>query len=218
MHKVLIVPIYLLIVAVVLFFTYSYFRKRSVSTLYFVSYIWAMLLTNLLSSISNRLGFSNLYLSHFYFWIQFVIISLLFRSILVGRISKKIITYVLGVVPVILLIQYVRIPGIFFKMNPLEVLLCSLPLCTYAIFYLFQLLEERSKKWLFFSTGLFIYLMCSSIVFVGANFFNEKFAKMPFWGKNFWIINNFVYMLYLVLLIVEWVVSFRKTNVSSVIE
>lgn len=216
--NLILILIFFFLTLSVLFFSYSYFKNKTGNVLYLVIYLVCMLLTNAMSYISSELNLNNLFISHIYFWIQFIIISLLFRSLITSRIPKIIIHFFLITVPLVLMVQYIWKPEIFLKLNLLEIILCSLPLCSFSVMYLFQSLESKSKKWLFFSTGIFIYLLCSTIVFVAIDTFYQKFSKMPFWGRNFWIINNIVYLLYLILILVEWFVNLRRPRQFSVRE
>lgn len=192
-----------------LLFTFFCKVKRVKSIVYLLCYVWSMLVVQLVSKSLASYGINNLYLSHFYFILQFITVSYLYKSLFNNALLKKIITYTTPLVVLAEAINYAIVPAKFFQFNTLEVYLCSIPIATYAVIYLFRSIDGKNKKWIYFSGGLMLYLLSSSLVFSGADVILQKFIS-----KNgflvFWALNNIVYIIYQLLVIFEWYENFRK--------
>lgn len=120
---------------------------------------------------------NNLFLSHFYFIIQFILLSLFFNDIFIEKIQKLIIKLVFISVLITLIIQYLFNFNMFLKYNELEVIITSIPLILYCTLHLYNLLSE-SKKYYFFTIGFLIYLFGSTIIFLSGNVLLSMKSKM----------------------------------------
>lgn len=173
-------------------------------------YVWAMVLVQfsawLYTLIPNAV--SNRHISHYYFAVQFILISLFYRKRIESAIWKKAILLFTVVVPVIVFSQYIFTEGLYYQFNLLETLLCSLFPVTYILRYFYESLKNEKRKWLLFSGGMFVYLISSCLIFAGGDLVLKKYGDQAF--HNFWLINNFIYVIYQLLTIAEWVINFRK--------
>ncbi len=153
---------------------------------------------------------SNLFLSHYYFILQFILLSLFYAELL----KYKWIYYVLGLVLVFLTYQYVEDPSVYFRYNTVGMCSTQIIIVVYTLIYMFQSLSVN-KQFTLVNVGLFVYLLSSSLIFACGNLiFN---IEVPEYFSNLLInINRFLYLAFQILIIVEWYRNYRKQkNYSS---
>jgi hypothetical protein len=114
----------------------------------------------------NYIGFfqpgNNIFISHIYFNAQFLFLSIFFYKLFSNRFLKRIILFNIIVVWTCLSFQYAMNPSLFWSFNLFEILTISFILIGYALINLCNCLEQ--KKYYYFSIGLILYLLCSSII------------------------------------------------------
>lgn len=147
---------------------------------------------------------SNLFLSHFYFILQFILLSLFYAELL----KYKRIYYVLGLVLAFLTYQYVEDPSVYFRYNTIGMCSTQIIVVVYTLIYMFQSLSVK-KQFTLVNVGLFIYLLSSSLIFACGNLiFNND---VPEYFSDLLInINRFLYLAFQILIIVEWYRNYRK--------
>lgn len=131
-------------------------------------YCWSMFAVQLASVLVVKIYDTNLFVSHFYFGLQFILLSFFFYSLMKEQIQKRIIAALLGFCLLILGIQYALSAELFFRFNLFEIFITSLPLIIYATFHLYNILNEK-KQFYYITIGLLIYLFGSTVVFLTTN-------------------------------------------------
>ena len=188
--------------------TFLYFksnRKNLIAFEIFSYYLVGILIIQLISNLLADIKYPNLFLSHYYFIGQFVFLSYFFRKILTKRKQKKTITYVLILVLVTLGIYYYINPKMYYTFNQLEIVLTSVPLLLYSLFFFIQKIDDSNKQFLYITSGLFIYLLCSTLLFVSGKIGVGSSLKVMIWR-----LNSILYLFYQILVFVEWYKNFRK--------
>lgn len=175
--------------------------------LYIFVYIVIVTITEILSKVFNLLG-DNLFLMHPYFISVFVVLSLFFQAQFKGGKIKKLMRIACILIPSFLVIRYIMYPAMFWNFNTLEPLLCNGMLIIYLVIFLFKRMEFSKTKYLYFAPGLLVYLVSSTLLFALGDYLLEHFSRATF--INLWSVNNVLYILFLVLMIVEWYKHFRK--------
>ena len=143
---------------------------------------------------------NNLFLSHYYFNSQFVILSVVFYQLLEEKIFKKIILINLFAISGVVLYSYIEDPSLYFRFNIIEVTLTSAALSLYSILYLVKTLRQ-SEPFYYFSTGLLLYLTNSLFIFLSGNT-ETVFIEDPY--IDIWIFNSLFYILYQALIYKNW--------------
>lgn len=166
----------------------------------------SMFVIQMIGYILLKLGKNNLFLSHFYFILQFVLISFFYLHLRMNDFQKK--TIKIGFVSclVVLGIQYALDPGAFFKFNLFEIFITSFLLIIYTTFYLYNLLNEK-KEFYYINLGILIYLFGSTVIFLAGNLTTIYKLKLVF---NIWILNAILYVIYQLMILFEW-----KKNYSN---
>jgi hypothetical protein len=157
----------------------------------------------IVESVCNYIGFfkpgNNIFVSHIYFNAQFLFLSVLFYRLFTNSFLKRIIIINIIVVWGCLSYQYIANPSLFWNFNLFEILTISFILIVYALINLWNCLDE--KKYYYFSIGLIMYLLCSSIIFMSGNL-DLVFVEKPY--IDIWIFNSLLYIVYQLLILKEW--------------
>ena len=180
------------------------YRNNSVAFKLFFIYLCLTLLIQLSSTyVKEIIEEHNLFLSHYYFIAQFILLSLFFKQLLTKELQKKIITFGLFIVLISLGIYYIIYPSNYYKFNIFEIIITSVPLLVYSFFFFIQKIEDADKKYIYIVSGFFLYLLCSTLLFTTGNIKAEI-------KKIIWHTNAILYMVYQVLIFIEWYKNFRK--------
>lgn len=178
----------------------------------FVFYLGLILIVQILSELLIRQRTNNLYLSHFYFIGQFVILSLFYFNLLKKvDLQRKVVKGGLVAVLLILGVQYFNDPSLFLKFNLFEIFITSFVIIIYAAFHFYNLLNEK-KEFYYINIGVLMYLFGSTVLFLAGNFMTSlspEINQLP------WIFNSFLYIVYQVFILVEWKKSYSKKKLNS---
>jgi hypothetical protein len=152
----------------------------------------------------NGIGFlypgKNFYLSHFYFNAQFILLSIVFYRLFSSQKLKKLVVLNYGVVTLIIIGMYLYNNEKFWEFNLFEIASTSAILIIYSLIHLSNTLGKK-KKLFFLTIGLILYLLCSSLIFLFGNY-ELIFMEDPY--IDIWIFNTFFYIVYQVLIFLEW--------------
>ncbi len=177
----------------------------------FALYSLSMLVIQLMSQVFIWMKMHNLFLSHFYFIIQFILLSAFFYNLINDKFQRKVILYFLITCLVLLTIQYVLNFELFFIFNHFEIFITSLALIVFATFHLYNMLNE-SKKYYYITVGLTIYLFGSTVVFLTANLLNSFKSKIVF--NSIFDLNSFLYVVYQLFIMYELVTLYHRKRMS----
>lgn len=152
----------------------------------------------------NVIGFlypdQNFYLSHFYFNAQFILLSAVFYNLFTSKQLKKLVVVNYTIVTIIIIGMYIVKPVSFWQFNLFEIAATSLLLIVYAFIHFYNTLGER-KKLFYLNTGMVLYVLCSSLIFLFGNY-ELVFIQDPY--IDIWIFNTLFYILYQVFIFIEW--------------
>jgi hypothetical protein len=172
----------------------------------FTVYLGVILVIQIVSNILSRFNINNLYLSHFYFVGQFIVLSFFYKVLLQEAYQKKIVTVGLFVGLAVIGIQYMLDPSLFLKFNLFEIFITSFLIINYAALHFYNILNEK-KEYYYINMGILLYLFGSTILFIVGNLTNilsTEYTKIP------WILNSGLYIVYQLFILLEWKKSFFK--------
>ena len=147
---------------------------------------------------------NNLFLSHYYFIFQFVILSLFYKT-LFKKSQQLLVTLFFIPVVTILTIQYAISPELYFKFNTTEVFITCFPIIAYSMIHLYNSLN-KPPKCMYINIGVLIYLTTSTLIFILGDYLTSSGNKF---ANNIWLINKVLYVVYLLLIFTEWWKNFR---------
>lgn len=167
-------------------------------TLYLAVLFIVELLCNIIGILKPN---SNFFLSHYYFNIQFIVLSVFFYQLFKEKFFKRLVVLNLIMVSLIITYQYIVNPELYWKFNILEIGITSLLLIFYCFVYFFRNLKV-AHDYFYFCLGLTFYLSSSALIFLSGNtelvFMNEPIYL------DIWIFNSLFYILYQFLIFKEW--------------
>lgn len=189
--------IFLLIVNFLFFLFIVFKQKKAVKT--FMFYLLAMVLIQITSVVYNYHSLPNLYLSHFYFILQFLILSYFYFEILKTNFQKKVVKIAVPVCLTLLGIQYYLNPDLFYKYNTFEIFITCIMIIIYSMFHFYNILNEK-KQYYYINIGIFVYLFGSTFLFMVGNLINTMNSDF---GHITFILNNVLYLFYQVYILIE---------------
>ncbi|WP_143106320.1 hypothetical protein [Pustulibacterium marinum] len=96
----------------------------------------------------------------------------------------------------------------FWQFNTLEPLLCNGLVIIYLVVFLYKRIESNTTKYLYFAPSLLVYLVSSTLLFAVGEYLIEYHGRSTF--VTLWSVNNVLYIIFLVIMIIEWYKHFRK--------
>ncbi|MFM9988773.1 hypothetical protein [Flavobacterium sp.] len=195
---------FILLINVILFI--KGFSNNGKAFKIFTIYSVLIFIIQLIVNVLNYLKINNLFLSHFYFILQFFLLSFFYLTILKVNFQKTTIKLLLILCPLILVIQYLMDPNLFFEFNLFEIFITSFPIIIYSTYYLYNLLNEK-KDFYYINLGILIYLFGSTVLFLVGNLvakLDNNLNDIP------WILNSALYIMYQLFILVEWKNNFSK--------
>ena len=159
-----------------------------------------MFLIQMTVSYLQYLNADNLFLSHFYFILQFILLSCFYLNLELNGSQKKVIKIGFPVCLSALAIQYLLDMSLLSKFNLFEIFITSFLIIIYATFYLYNLLNEK-KDFYYINLGILIYLFGSTVIFLAGNLSIVYELRFKF---SIWILNALLYVAYQIFILVEW--------------
>lgn len=185
------------------------YRNKSMAFKIFSFYLLLCLTIQLNATYLRISGEHNLFLSHYYFIGQFVFLSVFYLHLFKKQLYKLILKIYFSIILLVLTIQYYTNPLLYDTFNLLEIVICSIPLVIYAFLYFTENIENDEKKFIYLNSGVFIYLLSSTLLFVAGDFVS---SSVSFWNRLIWSFNAILYLVYQIFIFVEWYKNFRKIN------
>lgn len=174
----------------------------------FTIYLLVMIIVQAYTSYLKSIHQNNLFLSHFYFILQFLLLSLFYLEILNNDFQKKIIKIAVPFCLIILGVQYYFNTDLFYKFNLFEIFITSFLIIIFSMFHFYNILNEK-KKYYYINTGILLYLFGSTVLFISGNLIS-KLDLAP--SKIVWILNSVLYIVYQVFILIEWREIFIKKS------
>lgn len=197
------------------FNTFVYFksyRQKPIAFKIISFYLLFCLIIQLRTSYLKSIKTPNLYLSHYYFVGQFTLLTFLYKNLLKKAFHKLILKIIFAFVLIILSIQFYLNPQLYYIFNLLEIVICSIPLVLYSFLYFIQNIDNDKRDFIYFNSGVFIYLLSSTLLFVTGNYVSKSYT---FWNRFIWTFNAILYLVYQILVFIEWYKNFRKNSSST---
>jgi hypothetical protein len=194
-----------IILAINVFLFFKSYRQNTVAFKIIAFYLLYSLILELRMSYLASLKENNLLYGHFYFIGQLVFLSFFFIQELKNKaLSKRIKTYLLFAL-IALGISYSLNPESYEKHNTFEVVITSVPLLVYCFIFFTKRIESSNSNFMFFNAGLFLYILCSTLLFVAGNV--KAGIKLYIWAFNV-----VLYLIYQLCILLEWYKNVRPKN------
>lgn len=190
--------IFILIVNFILFFKSSFKQEKAFKV--FTFYLMVMVIIQIITSVFQAMQKNNLFLSHFYFVLQFLILSYFYLQIVKTGFQKNAVKIMVPLCLTVLAIQYYFDQALFFKFNLFEIFITSFLIIIFSMFHLYNILNEK-KYYYYISIGVLVYLFGSTFLFITGNLMTTLSTDLR---SMVWIINNVLYLFYQIFIFVEF--------------
>jgi hypothetical protein len=185
------------------FFYFKSYRKNTIAFKIITFYLLYVLIIQLRMSYLRSYKITNLHYTHFYFIGQLILLSLFYLKIFKNKVLTSVIKGYLTVALIALTIYYSIFPETFYEHNTFEVIVASTPLIVYSFIFFIKKIDNPNKSFIYLNSGLFLYLLCSVLLFSVGNL--KSSIKLVVW-----LTNASLYLVYQILIFVEWYKNFRK--------
>jgi hypothetical protein len=178
----------------------SKFKKNDKAYKIYAVYLGAIVLVQASMQLLIVLRYQNLILSHAYFCLQFILLSLFYLKLMKQNYQRQIIKFNLVLVPLILAVNFWINPSQVHEFCLLEIMLTSITIIGYSVFHFYNMLSNK-KEFYFINCGILIYLFGSMTLFLPRNLYTIYGYSF---GKVLHILNLVLYLMYLILIFIEW--------------
>lgn len=172
----------------------------------FAIYLVSIFLIQISASVLKSMSINNLFLSHFYFVVQFILLSYFYLNLGFNKLQTKIVRLGFVFCLSVLGTQYYLDNSQFLKFNLLEIFITSFLIIIYATFYLYNLLDYK-KEFYYLNLGILIYLFGSTVFFLAGDLLTLNALRLKI---SIWVLNALLFVLYQILIFIE-----LKKNFSS---
>lgn len=179
-------------------------------------YLWSMLIIQVVSDVMAYITSDNLYFSHIYFYSQFIWIGILYYKIFDRPDQRKFIRLYIIFTSVLLLMQYLIVPGLWFRFNLVEVFVTNYLLVLCSLMYNYSTLSKnKSKSFSIFNLGVLTYSILSLSFFLFGNIMSTIEINISIY---IWVIHNIILIFLHLTILLQWiklVLLKKKTYVRS---
>lgn len=186
-------------------FAISFFKKEKVNGFFLIYLLFATIMQLSLEAFYH-LHLNNLLLMNLFFIGQMIVLGLFYSYMTLLKVQKNVIYTIMIASTIAIAMQVILDPGQFFKYNLFVIVLTNLVTIIFAVFHLYNMLSSV-KKYYYFTIGLIIYLLASTMVFLVGNINAKLSNEFKF---LLWTFNSILLIIYHLFILYEWKVSFKK--------
>ncbi len=182
------------------------FAKNNKAYKFFVCYLTAIAIIQGFMEFYAYKGYNNHFLSNYYLLSRFLFLSLFFYYAF-AEIKKHVSQLIGGLsvaVVIMLIVQYIIYPELYYEFNSLGYLVTAAVLILYAVMYFYEMLSKKLPYY-YTAMGIFLYMVSSAVIFASAASivsFNDKI------NMYIWKLNAFLFIVYQLLILWEWRITF----------
>lgn len=193
------------------FFLFVFFSsKKEKAFKIFTAYLVIMVIIQAISVRYQILSINNIFMSHYYFILQFMVLSYFYLEILTMDFQKKVVKLVIPICLTALGVQYYFNPELYFKFNLFEIFITSFSIIIFSLFHFYNMLNEK-KNYYYISIGVFIYLFGGTFLFITGNLMNSLNKNH---GNLTWLINSVLYIICQVCFLREFKQIYSKKKIK----
>jgi hypothetical protein len=179
--------------------------------LWFKWYLGIVFGIQFISYIMMKLNTNNLFMSHFFFVGQLVLLGVFYENLMKTQKQKTFVKWGMGLGLLAITIQYIVDPSQFFQFNLFEIAITSLIVVVFALLHLYNMLSEK-KEYYYVTLGIIIYLLASTVLFFAGNLSAGLSSELQLLT---WTLNAFLVIVYQLFILFEWKKSFSKKAVKK---
>lgn len=196
---------YLILLINLIFYSFSFFKKKNVNG-FFVCYLAFSALMQYSMEIMYHLHTSNLFLSNVFIIGQLILLGLFYNSLFTLKSQKRFVAISLSAALLVLAMQFMMDWSQFLRFNLFAIALTSLLIVVYALIHFYNMLTE-TKSYYYASIGVVFYLLASTVLYFIGNLTHNLSNEFKFLS---WELNAFLIIIYYFFILYEWKKSFSK--------
>ena len=207
------IGVILLIINTIIYFTG--FIRNNKAYKFFSVYLLVISTIQVAMTLLAYHGYNNHFLSGYYLFAQFILLSCFFYHQFLPLSKKKsgVVKYLTTTVTVALIVQYFLVRGLYFNINALGFLITSVLLVVYSVMYLFEHLTQK-LPFNYVTIGIFMYLISSAIIFATSTTVIEMVNLSNDMFTGIWTINAVLCIIYQLLILWEWKQHFFRQTIK----
>jgi hypothetical protein len=199
---------YLFLLINLILYTYSFFHKEK-ANVFFICYLFFAFIMQFSMEWMYHLKLDNLFVINIFVIGQMILLSLFYASILKLKSQKKIVKWSLCFALLILIIQFFIDYKQFLKFNLFEITLTSLLIVVFALLHFYNMLTEP-KTYYYITIAIIFFMLGSTILYLVGNLTLSLSNDVKYLS---WTFNAFLFLIYQLVILYEWKVSFSKKSV-----
>lgn len=180
-------------------------KNKSKAYRVFTLYLTYIAIIQILLFIYAIQSFNSIFLFHFYFIGQFLFLSYFYYLLL----KSKWVLALIGLCSLILSYTYLKNPGIYNEYHSFGAVLTHSLMVIFALVYYYRSLSEKSD-FIYVNSAILIYFLSSSLYYASSNLV-LKLGLPKDTQRYIGLINDGLYMVFLILVYIEWHKNYRKT-------
>lgn len=190
----------ILLVINTLLYTWKLRTNRSGWLKIIVVFLWTMLFIQLASEVATCLYHYNLYFSHIYTCSQSVLLGAFYYRICRNVKQRKFIKWYLICMTLVLMIQYIIYPSLFFRYNIVEIILGNYVLVIASFFYLYNTTSEK-RHFAYLSLGILLW----AVLDISVLMFGNVLAMIQIQESGIiWLMRQFSVLLFHTMILIQW--------------
>lgn len=159
-----------------------------------------------------RLKITNLLLVNVFFIGQFILLSLFFKSLFINKKQKNCVTYSMCLVLFLIICQYCYDYSLLFVFDLFEITVTSVLILIFALLHFYNMLSEQ-KTYYYITIAVIFFMFGSTILYLVGNLTLSLSDDVKYLT---WTLNAFLFIIYQLVILYEWKVSFSKKRVLQV--
>ncbi len=201
----------------VILYLFSWISRKPSRTIQLLAlYVISLSISHFTMDYLRSKGINNLFVGHYHFGSQFLLLGLFYRSLFKPK-QKKWVSITMVSVFAVFIGYYLVKPDKYADFNIIDVFITTVPLIFFSIAHLYNMLTAP-RRFFIINAGILIYLTTSALIFFLGTYFHSDEELLGINDEtvsNIWFINSVIYVIYLIFITIEWKSSIYKWKAKS---
>ncbi|MFC0780884.1 hypothetical protein [Flavobacterium sp. HJSW_4] len=201
---------YLILLINLILYSISFFRKEKVNG-FFVTYLFFAFSMQISMELLYHLHFNNLFLVNIFIIGQMILLGLFYNSLIKVKRQKIFVKSILLIGILIFCVQFLIEPAEFLKFNLFAITLTSLFCVIFGLLHFYNMLTEN-KVYYYITIAVIFFMLGSTVLYLIGNLTLTLSLDVKYFS---WKLNAFLFLVYQLVILYEWKVSFYKNAIES---
>jgi hypothetical protein len=201
---------YLILLINLILYSISFFRREKANG-FFVIYLVFAFTMQISMELLYHLHFNNLFLVNIFLIGQMILLGLFYNSLIKIKNQKIFVKSILSAGILIFCIQFLLEPKEFLKFNLFAITLTSLFCVVFGLLHFYNMLTEK-KMYYYITIAVIFFMLGSTVLYLVGNLTLTLSLDVKYFS---WKLNAFLFLIYQLVILYEWKVSFLKKGLQS---